>query len=356
MCECISPVGERRRDAAFPLSPTGRGWPEGSGEGETVDAAPFFLNTPCMTFASSSTLASPTGAALRLYHEPASAAPRGIVHINHGLAEHAARYARFAKALSAAGYHVFAHDHRGHGFTKAPDAPMGRFAEKDGGQKVLDDVLTVRRHASAAHPGLPLIIFGHSMGGLIAMNSVLRNPDGLAGAAVWNCNFSAGALGLLAKLILAGERMFLGSDVPSMVLPKLTFGDWAKKETDGRTAFDWLSRDQTEVDKYVADPLCGWNGSVSMWQDIFTFVFKGADDASFANVPKSLPFNLHGSAHDASTDFGKALLQLAGRMRKIGFTRVTLDLHSDDRHECLNDLNRDDVTTAFIAWLHRICP
>jgi alpha-beta hydrolase superfamily lysophospholipase len=321
-----------------------------------VDAAQFFPNTPLMTFASTSTLTTPTGAALRLYHEPASAAPRGIVQINHGLAEHAARYARYAKALSVAGYHVYAHDHRGHGFTKAPDAPLGRFAEKDGGAKVLDDVLAVRRHAASAHPGLPLIIFGHSMGGLIAMNSVLRDPEGLTGAAIWNCNFSAGVLGGLAKLILAAERMFLGSDVPSMILPKLTFGDWAKKETDGRTAFDWLSRDHAEVDKYVADPLCGWNGSVSMWQDIFKLVFTGASDRSFAKVPKSLPFNLHGSKHDASTDFGKALSTLAGRMRKMGFTEVALDINPDDRHECLNDLNRDAVTVSLVDWLGQIRP
>jgi alpha-beta hydrolase superfamily lysophospholipase len=308
-----------------------------------------------MDFSVFNTLNSPTGAALRLYHEPAAAAPRGIVHINHGLAEHAARYARFARALSAVGWHVYAHDHRGHGFTKAPDAPLGRFAEKDGGQRVLDDVLAVRRHASAAHPGLPLVIFGHSMGGLIAMNSVLRDPERLSGAAIWNCNFSVGALGLVAKLILAGERMFLGSDVPSQILPKLTFGDWAKKESDGRTAFDWLSRDHGEVDKYVADPLCGWNGSVSMWQDIFRFVFTGADDASFANVPKSLPFNLHGSAHDASTDFGKALADLAERMRKMGFASVALEINPDDRHECLNDLNRDAVTAGLIIWLGQNC-
>jgi alpha-beta hydrolase superfamily lysophospholipase len=318
--------------------------------------AQFFPNTPLMTFASTSTLTTPTGAALRLCHEPASATPRGIAQINHGLAEHAARYARFAKALSADGYHVYAHDHRGHGFTKAPDAPLGRFAEKEGGAKVLDDVLAVRRHAAAAHPGLPLIIFGHSMGGLIAMNSVLRDPEGLAGAAIWNCNFSAGVLGGLAKLILAAERMFLGSDVPSQILPKLTFSDWAKKETDGRTAFDWLSRDHAEVDKYVADPLCGWNGSVSMWQDIFGFVFTGADNTSFANVPKSLPFNLHGSKHDPSTDFSKATAALHGRMRAMGFTDLTLEIGADGRHECLNDLNRDAVTARFISWLNQICP
>ncbi len=308
-----------------------------------------------MNFASTSTIPSPTGAALRLYHEPAAAKPRGIVQINHGLAEHAARYARFAKALSAAGYHVYAHDHRGHGFTKAPEAPQGQFAEKNGEQRVLDDVLVVRHRAQSAHPSLPMITFGHSMGGLIAMNSVLRDPGELAGAAIWNCNFTAGALGRLAQFILATEKMLLGSDVPSRMLPKLTFGDWAKKETDGRTAFDWLSRDHAEVDKYVADPLCGWNASVSMWRDIFRLVFTGADDASFAKVPKSLPFNLHGSRHDPSSDFAKATEALCARMKAMGFSDVTMDIHPDDRHECLNDLNREAITAGFIAWLNRIC-
>jgi alpha-beta hydrolase superfamily lysophospholipase len=309
-----------------------------------------------MTFSTTSTLASPTGASIRLYHGPASATPRGIVQINHGLAEHAARYARFAKALAAAGYHVYAHDHRGHGYTKAKDAPQGMFADADGGQRVLDDVLAVRHHAAAAHPGLPLIIFGHSMGGLIAMNSVLRDPEGLSGAAIWNCNFTAGALGRLAQFILATEKMLLGSDVPSRMLPKLTFGDWAKKETDGRTTFDWLSRDHAEVDKYVADPLCGWNASVSMWRDIFRFVFTGADNASFEKVPKSLPFNLHGSRHDPSSDFAKATEALGARMKAMGFSDVSTEIHPDDRHECLNDLNREAVTASFIKWLGRICP
>lgn len=309
-----------------------------------------------MEFTQTQVLQAPSGAALRLYHEPCAGAPRGVVHINHGLAEHAARYARFAKALAAAGYHVYAHDHRGHGFTKAKDAPQGMFADGDGDQRVLDDVQTVRHHAAAEHPGLPLIIFGHSMGGLIAMNSVLRDPKGLAGAAIWNCNFTAGAAGQLAKVILAAEKMFLGSDVPSMILPKLTFGDWAKKESDGRTAFDWLSRDHGEVAKYVADPLCGWNASVSMWRDIFRFVFTGADDSSFAEVPKSLPFNLHGSRHDPSTGFAKATDALAARMKAMGFSDMTVDIHPDDRHECLNDLNRDAVTAHFIVWLNRICP
>ncbi len=299
-------------------------------------------------------LAAKSGATLNAFHEPAKSAARGIVAINHGLAEHAARYGRFAAALSDAGFHVYAHDHRGHGTTTAPGVSLGTFASQDGWQRVLDDTLDVRAHARAAHPGLPLVLFGHSMGGLISMNSALRDPEGIDALAVWNANFSAGLTGRAGQVVLAIERMLLGSDVPSVMLPKLTFQDWAKKETSGRTASDWLSRDPAEVDKYVADPLCGWDASVGMWQDVFKLVFHGADNANFAKLPKALPIHLRGGGHDPATEFAKATRQLSDRLSAMGFSNVTTVIGPDNRHECLNDTNRDDVTGDVIGWLNRI--
>ncbi|WP_018428633.1 alpha/beta hydrolase [Hoeflea sp. 108] len=303
---------------------------------------PFDIVTP---------LASPTGAELNLYirHSPVPA--RAAIQINHGLAEHAARYARFADFLAGHGYHVYAHDHRGHGSTRAPDAPTGRFAGKDGVDKVLGDVLAVHDRIAADHPGLPVIIFGHSMGGLIALNFVLRHSDRVAAAAIWNANFSAGILGRLAQAILAFERFRLGSDVPSRILPKLTFGDWAKKIADRRTDFDWLSRDPAEVDTYVADPLCGWDASVSMWIDVFELVFAGADDRNFAGVRKDLPFNLAGGQRDPATDGGKAVEALAARMRRMGFSNLVSRIYAETRHESLNEVNRDMIMADLARWL-----
>jgi alpha-beta hydrolase superfamily lysophospholipase len=305
-------------------------------------------------FAKQFTLNAKSGAALNVYHEPAKGTPRGIVTIDHGIAEHAARYANFAQTLSAKGYHVYAHDHRGHGATKVPGASLGTFAKTDGWQRVLDDTLEIRNHAKTAHPDLPLVLFGHSMGGLISLNSALRDPVGVAALAVWNANFSAGLLGRVGQMILMAERMMLGSDVPSMVLPKLTFQDWAKKESDGRTGYDWLSHDQAQVDAYLADPLCGWDASVGMWQDVFKLVFHGANDANFANLPKALPINLRGGGHDPATEFGKATMQLSERLSKMGFSNVTTAIGPDNRHECLNDTNRDEVVDKFVLWLEEI--
>jgi alpha-beta hydrolase superfamily lysophospholipase len=304
-----------------------------------------------MPFTEQRTINSPTGAALNCYMRKADDKPRAVVQINHGLAEHAARYARFADFLAERGYITYAHDHRGHGYTKAPDAPQGKFGETDGGTKVIADISAVHETILREHSGLPLITFGHSMGGIITLNFVLRHSRHLAGAAVWNANFSAGLLGYVALAVLAWERFRLGSDVPSQILPRLTFQAWGKAVPNHRTLFDWLSRDPAEVDKYIADPLCGWDASVSLWRDLFGFVFHGADDRNFASVRKELPFLLVGGEHDPATDGGKAVHALAGRMRAMGFSNLQSKVYTETRHETLNEINRDEAMQDFAAWL-----
>ncbi len=303
-----------------------------------------------MPFDVQTSLASPTGAMLNLYTRHASGKARAVIQINHGLAEHAARYARFAGFLSDRGFHSYAHDHRGHGLTTAPDAPQGRFAARDGGAKVIADVTAVHDVIAHEHPGLPVIVFGHSMGGLIALNFVLANASRIHAAAVWNANFSAGVLGRAAQAMLAWEKFRLGSDMPSRLLPKLTFQAWNRQVGERRTAFDWLSRDHAEVNAYVADPLCGWDASVSMWQDLFDFIFAGANDANFSSIRKSLPVNLVGGSSDPSTDGGKAVTTLAGRMTAMCFSNLLSTVYPENRHESLNELNREAIMRDFADW------
>ena len=299
------------------------------------------------------TLASPTGATLNLYHREAEGDPVGVVQINHGLAEHAARYARFADALARAGFHVYAQDHRGHGATGVPNTPQRMFAWKDGSQKVIADVDMVHDLIAGQHPDLPVIAFGHSMGGLITLNYVAKHAGRLAGAAVWNSNFSAGLLGQVARAILAWERFRLGSDAASRILPRLTFQAWNRQFDQARTGFDWLSRDEAEVDKYVADPLCGWDATVAMWQDLFGFIFSGADDGNLAAIPRDLPFHLLGGERDPATDGGKAVTHLRDRLQRLGFAHVECAILPGTRHESLNEINREETTQRFIDWARR---
>ncbi|KGF67075.1 lysophospholipase [Hoeflea sp. BAL378] len=299
---------------------------------------------------------SPTGAELAVRHRPAEGTARAVVQINHGLAEHAARYAQFAEFLAGRGYHVYAHDHRGHGATRAPDAIPGTFAGKDGAQKVIADVAAVHALIGERHPGLPVVTFGHSMGGLVALNFAEAHPHASAALAVWNSNFNAGLAGRAGQAILAVEAFFKGSDTPSAILPKLTFQAWAASMPGRRTGFDWLSRDEAVVDRYIADPLCGFDATVSMWRDVFELIYAGATAGNLAKLPKALPIHLVGGARDPATDRGEAVNWLEARMREAGLARVTLQILPDTRHETLNEINRDQSMQDFAAWLDAVLP
>lgn len=295
---------------------------------------------------------STTGATLALRHQPAGGEAKGIVHILHGLAEHSARYGDFAATLAAAGYHVYAHDHRGHGHTVAKDAPPRAFGQGDGGPRlVLDDIASVHARIAEAHPDLPLVLFGHSMGGTIALAYALQHPERLTACAAWNASLTAGLAGRGALALLAWERFRLGSDVPSFLLPRLTFGQWAKSVKDRRTEFDWLSRDPEIVDAYIADPLCGWPASVGMWRDILRMAFTVTDVGAAPAGARALPFHLLGGGRDPATEFAKAVERQAKRMRAAGFADVTLHIEPDMRHETLNETGREAATGPLLAWL-----
>lgn len=307
-----------------------------------------------MAFADSFILQSETGARLSCRHEAAADTPRAIIMLNHGLAEHSARYEAFAKALSSAGFHVYTHDHRGHGLTTAPDAPLGRFAAKGGGANIVADAIAVRDMAADRHPGLPVINFGHSMGGMIALRTVETVPDKYEALAVWNSDLTSGLLGLVAAGLFRIERMLKGSDVPSGLGQKLVFDAWGKSVPDHKTAFDWLSTDANEVAKYIADPLCGSPSSVSLWIDLLQLIREAGSTDCLARLTKSMPVNLVGGEKDPATKNGKAMEWLAGKMRAAGIRDIDLTLYPDTRHETLNETVRDRATDAFIVWANRV--
>lgn len=293
---------------------------------------------------------SPTGALIAYHHETAHDEPRGILLICHGLIEHSRRYHAFARAMAEAGFHVYAHDHRGHGETTCIDAPLGRFAGRGGVHKVVADVRAMRDMAVAEHPGMPVVLFGHSMGGLIALNTAAMHPDAFRAVAIWNSNFNPGLTGRFAQGVLAAERILKGSDVPSSILPKATFDAWGRSIKNRRTPFDWLSRDGAEVDKYAGDPLCRFDASVSMWSDVLALTFRGRSPAMLNRLPRDLPFHLVGGSQDPATRGGRDILWLEKHLRDSGLTNISTRIYEDMRHETLNEIGKERAVSDFRNW------
>ena len=279
------------------------------------------------------------------------APPKGTVQLCHGMAEHAERYQRFAEALNQQGYHCYAHDHRGHGETTADGKP-GLFATKNGLQKVTDDIATINDLIASKHPGLPIVLVGHSMGAILALYfACLSKAQGLAAVAFLNSKVDAGPVMALYRGLLRAEALLRGWESPSIIAPKLTFGPWNRKFSPNRTPYDWLSRDETEVDKFVADPLCGSAMTTSLWFDVTTAIQYLSKNEALGRLPQSLPIYLVGGAADPCTDYGQAIERLHVRMKQVAMTDLTCKIWDDTRHETLNEINRDQATSEFIEWL-----
>ncbi len=298
---------------------------------------------------------SPTGASLCVYHTKAKGKAKAAIHINHGLADHGGRYARFAEALSAAGFHVYAQDHRGHGATTAPDSAQGVFAAKDGWDQVLADMKFINSEINSKHPSLPVIMFGHSMGGMLAYNYLLRWPETIQSVVIWNAAMSKSALTSILKIVLGIEKALKGREGISGV-SKMTFDTFNKAFKPNATSADWLSKDVGECKAYEDDPDCGWAPSVSMWQDLREGIVYGANDIGLDNVPKDMPIYVLGGDSDPSVEKGKAILDLDKRLHAAGLTNVKTVLRENGRHEALNEPEdeRNAITQDFIGWASQV--
>lgn len=304
-----------------------------------------------MDFDQEISIESRSGATLHLYMTPAKGEPRGTLLVFHGLAEHAGRYGRFARDLAALGFHVLAHDHRGHGSTVAADAPLRRFASKGGAEKLLRDCHAVHLHAEKTFGDLPLVVFGHSLGGTIALNYGERYGRQLAGLCVWNADVSHGLDRRLGRFALRAEKALKGSDVASDLSRRAMFGAWAKSVSPRRTEFDWLSHDEAAVDAYISDPLCGFTPTVSMMEDIARLVFEAGSKAGLSLLPSHLPIHLLGGSEDPATRGGKAISELAEAMQALDCDKVESHIIDGARHETLMEI--EPIRAAAMRSLER---
>lgn len=279
---------------------------------------------------------------------------KGVLQIAHGLAEHALRYGRLAAVFNEAGFAVYAHDHRGHGQSATTGDDLGFFAGNEGWSLVVHDMFAMNNLIATAHPSLPRILLGHSMGSFLTQQYISEHGDSVVGAVLSASIDDAGFLRKLGVLAAKFERWRMGQRGKSKLLNAMSFGDYNKPFKPNRTEFDWLSRDPAEVDKYVADPLCGFIASTQLWLDLLGGLGELAKPSTRSRVPNALPLYLLTGTKDPVTNFGKAVDGLAKAYKAAGSQDVTVKQYPDARHECFNETNRDEVTSDLLAWCERV--
>jgi alpha-beta hydrolase superfamily lysophospholipase len=270
---------------------------------------------------------------IELFAWEAQAPVRAVVQIAHGMGEHSRRYRPLAEALTQIGCAVYANEHRGHGDEAARRNEKGKLGPR-GFAGLVDDMVLVSDFAKARHPGVPLILLGHSMGSFAAQIYLLDHAQRLHAAAL------SGTIAL--DLAEAGSS-----------------SAWKQQDTNApakvpRTAFDWLSRDEAQVDAYIADPLCGFRLNVESRQSMYAAYARTTQPEAMKRIPAELPLYLFVGDQDAINRKLAYFNPLVDRYRAAGLNDVSVHIYGGARHEVLNETNRAEVTAHFVAWVERV--
>lgn len=279
---------------------------------------------------------------------------QAVIQIAHGMAEHGARYARLAASLNAEGYAVYANDHRGHGKSIPDGQTPGHMSDNDSWNKAVDDIDLLNAEIRKRHPNTPIILLGHSMGSFLTQSYLRKYGGNVIAAALSSSNGPPGLLGKVAQLIIRIEKLRIGGKGHSALMAAITFKAFNKAFKPNRTEFDWLSRDEAEVDKYVADPLCGFECSVASWQGMLDALTGIASDTALAEMDNCKPIYIFSGSEDPVGEKSKGVKRLLSVYKKHDFSNVTAKFYSGARHELFNETNRDEVTADFIKWVKSI--
>jgi alpha-beta hydrolase superfamily lysophospholipase len=255
---------------------------------------------------------------------------RGVLQVSHGMGEHALRYRVPLQPLLDAGIAIYANDHRGHGKTATNKNELGDFGGA-GFAGLVDDMARLTKIAHGEHPDKKLVLLGHSMGSFAAQIYVVDHSD------------------LIDGLVLSGSAAFDLLQAPRGGLRSV--GEGMGKT---RTPFDWLSRDEKEVDAYIADPLCGFTVNDASRNSMFAAGAVAVDPKQLARIRKDLPLYIFAGDKDPINADLTRLRPLVERYRDAGIADITTDFYPDGRHEMLNETNRDEVVCNLQNWLERV--
>ena len=256
---------------------------------------------------------------------------RGVVQIAHGVGENIGRYEDLIEALVSAGLTVYGNDHRGHGLTALSPVHFGDFGE-GGFDLLVEDMLYLNRIARHECPFQPYLLLGHSMGSFAAQQFVLEHSAEIDGLIL----SGSGVLDGLARLVNsvpAGSNVLNASFEPA------------------RTPFDWLSRDNTVVDKFMNNPLCFAQLRPASFASFLAAAPRLSDPAGLRRIRKGLPIYVFSGSEDPVGQQLEGVRTMIRRYGDAGLEDISHDFYLGGRHEMLNEINRDEVQARLLNWI-----
>lgn len=280
--------------------------------------------------------------------------PVCVLHIAHGLAEYAERYAPVAAVLVQQGIAVYAHDQRAYGKAVASISDQG-LAEHNWFNKQVDDLRIMIQYLKNLYPQQKIFLLGHSMGSFVGQRFFQLYGDQIDGLVLSASNGKKDPLMRLGISVAWLQMKLYGPAYRSKLIDKLAFVKYNSHFKPNRTASDWLNRDTKAVDEYINDPQCGSICSAVF----FYYFFKGIRDAfnktNIKRVPKNIPVYAFSGDKDPVGLFGKGVIALINNWKAAGVKDISYKLYREGRHEMLNEINRTEVLDDLVNWMKAHC-
>ena len=277
---------------------------------------------------------------------------KGVVQIVHGIAEYAQRYEPLAAYLNSLGFLVVAEDHMGHGKSVGEECTQGYFC--GGWFSAVNDTYQLLLNTQKEYPGVPYVIFGHSMGSFLVRTMLIQYPDANLSAAIicgtgWMSEKILKMGGFAAKTVCR----FQDETKPSKLLHKLMFGSYNKRIKKAKTPFDWLSCDEQQVQLYIDDPLCGFMETAGLARDMLEGILFIQDPDNIQNMNKNLPVYFIAGGEDPVGDYGVGVRKAVAQFKKSGMKQVSCKIYNQCRHEIHNELKREEVFSGIGKWIEK---
>ena len=278
---------------------------------------------------------------------------KAILQISHGMVEYIVRYDDFAKHLNQQGILVIGNDHLGHGQSVLDESEFGYFG-KEKGSAVVDDLYEVTKYAKKQYgENIPYFLMGHSMGSLMARRYLMTYGEKITGAIISGTGYKAAPVLVAALFFTAVTKLFHGERYRSPFLKWLAFHTYNRKIADVKTENDWLTRDAAVVAAYNENPYCKFSFTVNGYETLSDTIKYIQKQSNWEKTPKQLPILMIAGEEDPVGSYGKDVKKVYKKYQQLGCNHIELKLYQDDRHELVNELDREVVYADISQWILR---